>query len=75
MITVHLTRNEAKHIAALIRQRIRKAERQRDPDFVPAPGHSHAADRAVASGLELLAKFEDALDQDIQVWEDEVYED
>ena len=75
MITITLTRNEARHIAGLIRNRIRKAERQRDPNFVPAPGRTHAADRSIASGLELLAKFEDALDLDIQVWEDEVYED
>jgi hypothetical protein len=72
MITITLTRNEAQHIAGLIRQRIRKHERQRDPDFVPAPGRSHAADRSIESGLKLLEKFEDALDTDIQVWEDEI---
>jgi hypothetical protein len=72
MITITLTRNEAQHIAGLIRQRIRKHERQRDPDFVPEPGRSHAADRSIAAGLELLEKFEDALDTDIQVWEDEI---
>ena len=74
-VTITLTKAEAKHIAHLIRNRIRKAERQRDPDFVPAPGHHHTADRAIESGLKLLEKFEDALDTDIQVWEDEVYDD
>ena len=75
LLPILLTRAEAKHVASLVRGRIRKAERQRDPTFVPKPGHRHRADHAVATGLVLLRKFEDALDTDIQVWADETYEE
>lgn len=74
-VTVTLKRNEAQHIASLIRQRVRKAERQYDPNFVPAPGRSNASLLAIDRGLELLAKFEAALGKTVQVWEDEEWVD
>ena len=74
-VTVRLSRAEAKHVARLIRGRVRKAERQYDHDFVPEPGRRHAAQNAIDMGLALLAKFEEALDLEVQVWEDEVWVD
>jgi hypothetical protein len=74
-VTVVLTKAEAKHVAGLIRANVRKRERQYDPDFVPKPGHHHSGKLAIERGLELLGKFEDALDLTVQVWEDEVWEE
>ena len=75
-IHLDLTRSEVKHLASLQRNWIRKKERSvAKSTFVPEPGRTHAGERAVEAGLELLGRLEEAMGETVQVWEDEVWED
>jgi len=75
-ITFTLARTDAERITRLIRWRIRKDERAlAKSTFVPEPGRCNSVEVSMQRHLDLLGQFEDALGIEVQVWEDEVFED